>query len=564
MLSLELPERLNAASVFVDAHLAAGRESKAAILCGDRVVTYRDLYEHVNRFGNALRQRDVRIEERVMLLLPDSPEFAFAFFGAMKAGSVAVPLNTNLKPDDYEYFLNDSRARVLVIDRGLLGQLEGVQAKYLKHIFVRGGVPAGTDAPPPGTGGTTPAVTSPLRTASEVASLERALGDASPELAPADTSKDDMAFWLYSSGTTGRPKGAIHLHHDMIVAADLYAQATLRLKEEDVSFSVAKLFFAYGLGNGLYFPLRVGGTTIMLSERPTPEAVYATLDQHQPTVFYSVPTSYLALLHQAEKTGRTSLGRVRVCVSAGEPLPKHVYETWLERFGVEIIDGIGSTEILHIFISNRPGQVVPGSTGLVVPGYEAKIVDDHGQPLPPRHVGTLYIKGDSIASGYWDKHEETKNTYHGHWINTHDKFLVDDDGFFWYAGRNDDMFKVSGQAVWPTDVEGVLLEHPAVLESGVVGGADPEGLVKPVAFVVLKDGHAGTPELTRDLQNFVKSHTAAYKYPRAVVYVESLPKTATGKIQRFKLRELVGRLTPLHPQPSPASDKSPAEPTTQT
>jgi benzoate-CoA ligase len=332
------------------------------------------------------------------------------------------------------------------------------------------------------------------------------------------------------------------------VAADLYAQATLRLKEEDVSFSVAKLFFAYGLGNGLYFPLRVGATTVMLSGRPTPDAVFATLDQHQPTVFYSVPTSYLALLHQADKAGRTSLGRVRVCVSAGEPLPKHLYETWLERFGVEIVDGIGSTEILHIYISNRPGRVVAGSTGQVVPGYEAKIVDEHGQPLPPRQVGTLYVKGDSIANGYWNKHEETKNTFHGHWINTHDKFLVDEDGYFWYAGRTDDMFKVSGQAVWPTDVEGVLLQHPLVLESGVVGGADPEGLVKPVAFVVLKDGHPGTPELTRELQNFVKSHTAAYKYPRAVVYVESLPKTATGKIQRFKLRELVGRLTPLHPQ----------------
>jgi benzoate-CoA ligase len=540
MLSLELPERLNAAAVLVDAHLAAGRESKAAILCGDRVVTYRDLYEQVNRFGNALLQRDIRTEERVMLLLPDSPEFAFAFFGAMKAGAVAVPLNTNLKPAEYEYFLNDSRARVLVIDAELLGQLAGVQAKHLKHIFVSGG--------PPADGATDPGGALPLQTAAEVGSLQRVLDESSPELQAVDTSKDDMAFWLYSSGTTGRPKGAIHLHHDMIVAADLYAQATLRLKEEDVSFSVAKLFFAYGLGNGLYFPLRVGATTVMLSGRPTPEAVFATLDQHQPTVFYSVPTSYLALLHQADKAGRMSLGRVRVCVSAGEPLPKHLYETWLERFGVEIVDGIGSTEILHIYISNRPGRVIAGSTGQVVPGYEAKVVDEHGQPLPPRQVGTLYIKGDSIANGYWNKHEETKNTFHGHWINTHDKFLVDEDGYFWYAGRTDDMFKVSGQAVWPTDVEGVLLQHPLVLESGVVGGADPEGLVKPVAFVVLKDGHPGTPELTRELQNFVKSHTAAYKYPRAVVYVESLPKTATGKIQRFKLRELVGRLTPLHPQ----------------
>jgi len=560
MLSLELPERLNAASVFVDAHMAAGRESKAAILCGDRVITYRDLYENVNRFGNALLQRDVRMEERVAMLLPDSPEFAFAFYGAMKAGAVAVPLNTNLKPDDYEYFLNDSRARVLVTDAGMVRQLAGIRARYLKHVFVCGGPAVDATAP---TGDANAAEVAALQATAEVASWERVLGDASPELQAADTSKDDMAFWLYSSGTTGRPKGAIHLHHDMQIAADLYAQATLRLKEDDVSFSVAKLFFAYGLGNGLYFPLRLGGTTVMLSGRPTPEAVFAALDQHQPTVFYSVPTSYLALLHLAEKTGRTSLGRVRMCVSAGEPLPKHVYETWLERFGVEIIDGIGSTEILHIFISNRPGRVVAGSTGQVVPGYEAKIVDDHGQEVPPRHVGMLYIKGDSIASGYWNKHEETKHTYHGHWINTHDKFLVDEDGYFWYAGRTDDMFKVSGQAVWPTDVEGVLLQHPAVMESGVVGGADPEGLVKPVAFVVLKEGFAGTPELTRELQNFVKSQTAPYKYPRAVVYVDTLPKTATGKIQRFKLRELVGRLTPLHPQaretpPTPPSEGMPS------
>lgn len=549
MLSLELPERLNAASVFVDAHLTAGRESKAAILSGDRVVTYGDLAERVNRFGNALLQRDVRMEERIVILLPDSPEFAIAFFGAMKAGAVAVPLNTNLKPEDYEYFLDDSRARVLVTDAGMMRQLAGVRTRYLKHVFVCGDL---TASPAGQAGEAGPWAALP---ADEISPWERVLGEASAELQAADTSKDDMAFWLYSSGTTGRPKGAVHLHHDMQVAADLYAQATLRLKEDDISFSVAKLFFAYGLGNGLYFPLRVGGTTVLLPDRPTPDAVFATLDQHQPTVFYSVPTNYLALLHTAEKTGRTSLGRVRMCVSAGEPLPKHLYEKWLERFGVEIIDGIGTTEILHIFISNRPGRVVAGSTGQIVPGYEAKIVDDHGQEVPPRHVGMLYIKGDSIASGYWNKHEETKHTYHGHWINTHDKFLVDEDGYFWYAGRTDDMFKVSGQAVWPTDVEGVLLQHPAVMESGVVGGADPEGLVKPVAFVVLKEGIDGTPELTRELQNFVKSHTAPHKYPRAVVYVSSLPKTATGKIQRFKLREQVGRLTPLHPQPStPPSD----------
>jgi benzoate-CoA ligase len=535
MTQLGLPERLNAAVELVDSHLPAGRGGKPAILCDDRTVTYQELCTCVNRLGNVLRALDVRMEERVVILLPDTPEWAFAFFAAMKIGAVAVPLNTNLKADDYEYLLNDSRARVLVVDESLLGQIAGIRSQFLRHVLVRG---KADDAEP------------------RQQSLERVLQDASPELAPADTGKDDTAFWLYSSGTTGRPKGAMHLHHDMLVAADCYARDTLALQESDVSFSVAKLFFAYGLGNGLYFSLRVGATTVLLPDRPTPEKVFATIDRHQPTVFYSVPTSYAALLHTAEKTGRTSLGRVRMCVSAGEPLPSHVFDKWRERFGVEILDGIGSTEILHIFISNRPGAALPGSTGQVVPGFEAKIVDDHGNTLPPREVGTLMIKGDSTATGYWNKHEATKNTFCGQWINTHDKFLMDEDGYFWYAGRTDDMFKVSGQAVWPTDVEGVLMQHEAVLESGVVGALDTDGLVKPVAFVVLKEEHQPTPALARELQDFVKTHAAPHKYPRAVVFVESLPKTTTGKIKRYRLRELAGELTPLHTQKGPGP-KSP-------
>jgi benzoate-CoA ligase len=290
----------------------------------------------------------------------------------------------------------------------------------------------------------------------------------------------------------------------------------------------------------------MGGTTILLPDRPTPDKVFEVIDAHQPTVFYSVPTSYMQLLHVAETTGRTSLGRVRQCVSAGEPLPKHIFEKWQQRFGVEILDGIGSTEILHIFISNRPGQARPGSTGQIVEGYEARIVDDEGNDLPVNQVGTLLIKGDSIAACYWNKHEETKATFIGHWINTRDKFLVDEDGYFWYAGRTDDMFKVSGQAVWPTDVEGLLLKHPAVLESGVVGGMDPNGLIKPVAFVVLKEGNEPTPELAREIQDFVKRTSSPHKYPRAVVFVDSLPKTSTGKIRRYQLREIVAETTPLH------------------
>ncbi len=522
-----LPERLNAASVFVDAHLKEGRGFKAAILCGDEVVTYDDLACGVNRVGNLLKSLGLRMEERVALILPDCPAWAFAFFGTMKIGSVAVALNTMLLPKDYEYLLCDSRARAVFVHASMLDHIAPLRArlKHLEHVLVVGGNAPGC------------------------LGFEDAVRAVSPCLEAADTSKDDMAFWLYSSGTTGFPKGAVHLHHDMVVAADAYARNTIGLRESDVSFSVAKLFFAYGLGNGLYFPLRVGATTVLLPERPTPDRVFATLDRYQPTVFYSVPTSYAALLHAADKQGRTSLGRVRMCVSAGENLPKHLYEKWLERFGVEIYDGIGSTEILHIFISNRPGAVRPGSTGQVVQGFEAKIVDERGQEVPPRHVGTLLIRGDSTAACYWNKHEASKHTFLGDWINTHDKFLVDEDGFFWYAGRTDDMMKVSGQAVWPTEVESILLAHPAVLESGVIGTADPDGLIKPVAYVVLKDGAPAGPELARELQEFVKKKTAPHKYPRAVVFVESLPKTATGKVQRFKLRELAAAQTPLHHQP---------------
>ncbi len=524
MAALELPERLNAASVFVDSHLDAGRADKPAILCGDRTVTYRQLFENVNRLGNVLAALDVRWEERVAILLPDMPEWVFAFFAAMKIGAVAVPMNTMLKPKDYEYLLNDCRARVLVTHPSLVGQINQIRGnlRFLKYVFLAGDATTGGE------------------------SLAAAMATASTRLEVADTSKDEMAFWLYSSGTTGFPKGAIHLHHDMIVEADLYARQTLGLRDSDVSFSVAKLFFAYGLGNGLYFPLRVGGTTILLPQRPVPEKVFEVIQRYRPTVFYSVPTSYAGLLHQAETNGRDSLGRVRMCVSAGEPLPAHIFEKWRDRFGVEILDGIGSTEILHIFISNRPGQAVAGSTGQLVPGYEAKIVDDHGHELPPSNVGTLLIKGESVASGYWNKHEQTKRTFQGEWINTHDKFLMDQDGYFWYAGRTDDMMKVSGQSVWPSEVESILQSHPAVLESGVVGAADKDGLIKPCAYVVLKDGRQATPEIAKQLQDFVKNSTSPHKYPRAVIFLKDLPKTATGKIKRYKLREMAGSWTPFH------------------
>jgi benzoate-CoA ligase len=510
----DLPERLNAATVLVDDHRARGRAGKPAILCGPQTVTYAQLQEAVNRFGNVLLELGVRMEERVAILLPDSPQWVYVFFGAIKIGAVAIPLNTLLAGKDYEYLLNDCRARVLVVHAALADRIQSIRGRlrYLAQVIVAGGKAEGASC------------------------FETLLDRSSATLEAADTHKDDMAFWLYSSGTTGFPKGAIHLHHDMLVAADRYARETIGLAESDVSFSVAKLFFAYGLGNGLYFPLRTGGATVLLPDRPLPEKVFQTIDAHRPTVFYSVPTSYAALLHEAEKTGRTRLPGVRMCVSAGETLPRRLFLDWRQRFGLEILDGIGSTEILHIFISNRPGRARAGSTGQIVPGFAARIVDDEGRDLPPGEVGTLWIKGDSIASGYWNKHETTKQTFRGEWINTYDKFMLDHDGYFWYSGRADDMLKVNGQSVWPAEVEAVLQEHPAVLESGVCGAATDEGLLKPVAYVVLKEGYPASPELARQLQEFVKANTARHKYPRAVVFVDQLPKTASGKIKRFELR----------------------------
>ncbi|MGD0900427.1 MAG: benzoate-CoA ligase family protein [Thermoguttaceae bacterium] len=546
MLPAALPDRLNAATVLVDVHMTEGRADKAAILCGHQTVSYRQLYEGVNRFGNVLLELGVRREERVALLLPDAPEWVLAFFGAMKIGAVAVPLNTLLTPNDYEYLLHDSGARVLVVHDSLLGPIGAIseRLRHLEHLIIAPGEEKRGQSPFAGTARDQRSAGARLSTNGDCPlfsagplSLDELMARASPSLEPADTGKDDMAFWLYSSGTTGSPKAAIHRHRDMIVAADQYARMTIALEESDLSFSVAKLFFAYGLGNGLYFPLRTGGTTVLLSDRPVPEKVFEVIDRYQPTVFYGVPTSYAALLHAAQRSGRTSLGRVRMCISAGETLPRHIFLRWRERFKVDILDGIGSTEILHIFISNRPGEAKAGSTGQLVPGYEGRIVDDEGRDLPAGQVGTLWIRGESIAAGYWNKPEATERTFRGEWIDTHDKFMVDQDGFFWYAGRADDMLKVSGQAVWPTEVEGILQGHPAVLESGVTGAADDEGLLKPVAFVVLKDGQVGSPELAHDLQEFVKRNAAPHKYPRAVVFLDALPKTATGKIKRFELRD---------------------------
>ena len=510
-----VPDMFNAATHFVDRHVREGRGASIAIECGDERVTHDALLDIVNRFGSALRDRlEVRPEERVMLLLLDTPAFAVAFFGAIKIGAVPIPTNTLWKPPDYRYVLNDSRARVAVVSEALLPQLERLtraDVPALRHIVVVG------------------------RSSSSAAheSFEHLVERGTAALDADPTHRDAPAFWLYSSGSTGAPKGCVHLQHDMVICAELFAKGVLRIEPSDRCFSVAKLFFAYGLGNGLYFPLAVGATSILSPGPPTAATVYGIIERHRPTLFSSVPTGYGMLLSHP---GDFDLSSVRLAVSAGEALPPTLYERFKQRFGVDILDGIGSTEALHMFISNRPGAIRPGSSGLIVPGYEAAVLDDNKQLVPRGEIGNLWIRGDSICAAYWNQHEKTKQTIEGEWIRTGDRYAQDADGFYWYGGRVDDLLKVGGQWVSPIEVENALIAHDAVHECGVVGREDRDALVKPMAFIVLRGGVEGTPALAAELQQFVRAALADYKRPRWVEFVAELPRTATGKLQRYKLR----------------------------
>ncbi len=514
--STQIPEQFNVAVELVDKNLELGRGDKVAIYYQDQSLTYEQVYRMVNKAGNALKSLGVERENRVLLLLLDSPEFVATFFGAIKIGAVPIPTNTILKAQDYVYLLNDSRAKVAVVSEALIGPIEAIRKElhYLKHLVVVG------------------------KAGPQQIAFDELIQAAADELVPADTHKDEPAFWLYSSGSTGFPKGAVHLHHDMIVSADLYAKPILNIQENDTCYSVAKLFFAYGLGNALYFPFRVGASTVLVSEQPKPETVFATIRRYKPTLFYGVPTSYAALLQAAANTPNVDMHSVRLCTSAGEALPKSVYEAWRNKFNLVILDGIGSTECTHIFISNRLGDVKPGSTGRPVPGYEAKLVDPDGNPVPNGEIGTLMVKGDSICAFYWNKHEKNKQTFFGPWINTGDKYLIDEEGYFWYVGRTDDMIKPGGIWVSPIEVENTIVEHPSVLECAVIGVLDSDNLEKPKAYVVLKDGFTASTELAHEIQQFVKNRIAPYKFPRWVEFIAELPKTASGKMLRYKLRQL--------------------------
>jgi benzoate-CoA ligase family protein len=512
------PPDFNVATYFIDRNVAEGRGENIAIETADERVTYHQLQEGVNRCGNLLRNLEVRIEERVMLLLLDSPEFAYSFFGAIKAGIVPVPVNTLLKPHDYEYLLNDSRSRVLIVSETLLPQVQAIpqeRLRYLRHLVVVGNAAQGMHA------------------------FSKLMATSSSDLEAEPAGCDAPAFWLYSSGSTGKPKGCVHLHHDMVVCFELYAKNVLRISESDRCFSVAKLFFAYGLGNSLYFPFGVGAAAILYSGPPVAKEIYRYIERCRPTLFYSVPSNYAALLNcKAEDRADFDLSSIRHAVSAGEALPVAIYEKFRRRFGIEILDAIGSTETLHMFIANRPGEVRPGSSGRVLDGCEAKIVSENGAPVAVGEIGNLLIKSDATCASYWNQHEKTKATIEGHWIRTGDKYYRDADGYYWYAGRSDDMLKVSGVWVSPLEIENTLAEHPAVQEAAIVGRADQDDLLKPAAYVVLRPEFSSGAALAQELQEFVTSRLAVFKRPRWVEFVPQLPRTATGKLQRYKLREM--------------------------
>lgn len=514
--TFEIPDKLNIAVELVDRNLQLGRGSKVAIYYQDQKLTYEDVYKSVNKAGNALKNLGIGLEDRVLVLAFDCPEFVSSFFGAIKIGAVPIPTNTLLKPKDYLYLLNDSRAKVAVVSEALVPLIEEIRSEllYLQHFIVVGKAGPGQ------------------------LSFDKLAGEASDELVPVDTGKDDPAFWLYSSGTTGFPKGTVHLQHDILVACELYGKGILNISEDDTTFSIAKLFFAYGLGNGLYFPFYVGGSTVLYPDRFIPNVYFDLIKQYKPTLFFGVPTAYGAMLQAADGIPDLDVSSIRYCVSAGEALPKPIFESWKNKFDLIILDGIGSTEITHIFISNRPDDYKPGTSGKPVPGYEAKIVDQDGNKLPDGEVGTLRIKGDSIAAYYWNKHEKTKETFYGPWINTGDQYYVDTEGYYTYVGRGDDMIKAGGIWVSPVEVESTIMEHPAVLECGVIGAVDNDDLVKPKAYVVLKEGISASEQLTTELKSFVKERIAIYKYPRWIEFTPELPKTATGKIMRFMLRKL--------------------------
>jgi len=512
-------ELFNAADDLLLHNIAAGRGDAIAVIDRDGSYSYSELVRRVNRFANLEiacidETAEVEIEQRILLCLFDTIDFHTCFLGAIKAGAVPVPVNTLLSADDYEYLLEDTRARMLVFSEELREVFEPLieNHRYLNKALVSGA-----------TGG------------AGCERLNDAMDGMSDRFETAPPRPDDTALWLYTSGTTGRPKGVIHLQTDMRATANHFAAEILGISESDLIFSAPKLFFAYGLGNALTFPLSVGATVVLLDERPTAESVTSILNTHRPSLFFSVPTLYSMMLNTGHLPDRAGL-RLRACVSAGEALPEAVLTRWQEEVGLDILDAIGSTEMLHMYMSNRAGDVRPGTSGKPVAGYEVRLLGDDGKPVADGEIGDLCVAGPSSGAGYWNQHIKSAETFQGRWTRTGDKYYVDADGYYVHCGRSDDLIKVGGIYVSPIQVENALLGHPAVNEAAVVGAGDDDQLVKPKAFVVLADGAEPSTKMQGDLIDFVRDQLSPFKRPRWIEFVSELPKTATGKVQRFKLR----------------------------
>lgn len=508
------PQRFNAAEFFVDRHLAEGRGARVAHRAGGGGITWAEVASAADRWGNALGGLGVEIENRVLVVLDDSPAFVAVFWGTVKLGAVAVPVNPFMAADEYEFLLNDSRAKVVVVEERAAPKILAVRDRcpFLRAVVVAGRAGAGALA------------------------LDDLLGRATPTLAPAPTHDDDVMYWGYTSGSTGRPKAAVHSHAHFRAAADLVGAGVFGLGPDDVVFSASKMYFAFGLGNTLSFPARVGAISLLVPERVEAERAFEIIAHERPTVFFTVPTLYARMLQVPDAARRFDLSSLRLCVSSGEALPPALFDAWGERFGLDLHDVIGSTEALHDFIATRPGRARRGTVGEVVPGFEARIVDDDGRDVADGVAGHLLIKGPTTAPYYWNRADRTRTTMLGEWLRTGDVFTRDADGSFRFAGRADDMLKVAGQWVSPTEVEARLCEHPLVLEAAVAAALDASGLAEPRACVVLRNGGVGTAALERELREWLRAGLAPYKVPRTLEFVAELPKTATGKIQRFRLR----------------------------
>jgi len=514
----QLPLEYNTVAILE--HNLPERANKVALLSAERELTFQQVSDEVNRLGNALKRLDVRFDDCVAILAPDCAEWAVSYFAIMKIGAIAVCMNTLLKPHEHAYMLQDCRAHVLIVHRSLLAALQPLRAQLpnLRHVVVIGGLPEGS--------------TGDLDYAALVAAEPA-------ELKAFPTHREDFCALNYSSGSTGDPKGILHAHKDLPLCSQNWAVNVLGLRQDDRTFATAKLFFTFGTGGNLVFPWYVGASTVLMAEPSRiVENVLGAIQRFRPTVIYNAPTGYAAILaSEAYKKGAYDLSSVRLCVSAGESLPAAVWHGWKDHTGLDIVDGIGSTEAWHIFISNRPDDIRPGSSGKPVPGYEVKIVDEHGAEVLPGEVGNLLVKGESTALFYLHQAEKSRRTFQGEWMVTGDKYMVDPEGYYWHAGRSDDMLKVGGIWVSPVEVEGTLVSHPAVLEAAVIGKRDASDLIKPLAYVVLKDGYTASDLLKTELTDYCREKMADYKRPRSIEFVRELPKTATGKVQRYRLRE---------------------------